>query len=86
MKPATQFFLTIHHGQLAVIYDGTHGGRVTRTIPNLEDMAQFFTSKANEAGRELHELTYLSSSSLDFPEEYTENQDVIDMANAIRGA
>jgi len=82
--PATYFFLTIEYDRLVVKYDGTDGGKITRPIRDIEDYRQFFISKANEAGVKLDDLDVMCSSSVDFVEEHTKNQEVIKLAREIR--
>jgi len=82
--PAIYFFLTIENNKLVAKYDGTEGGKVTRGFKDIKDYVAFFTSKANEAGVKLEDLYIMASSSLDFPEEATNNPKVIELANQIR--
>jgi len=84
MKAATSFFLTIENGKLVVKYDGTHGGRITRVIRGPQDYNDFFVSKAHEAGVEMAALNIMGSSSLDFPDEYTKDKDVLALIEAIQ--
>ena len=79
--PARYFFLTIEHGRVVVKYDGTSGGEVTRVVHSTADFANFIQSKAREAGCSWADLSIMGSSSIDFPEEYTDNADTIALAN-----
>jgi hypothetical protein len=83
--PATEFYLCIAYDRVWVNFNGTHGGRMSRPISSLEHFRQFLTSKANEAGMRIEELTVMASSSLDFPDEFTNNPATIALANELRG-
>lgn len=84
MGPATRFFLTIEHDRVVVQYNGTHGGFITRLIRSPGDLKDFLRSKAVEAGCTVEGLTVECSSTLDFPEEATQNAKTIATARAIR--
>jgi len=81
-RPATYFFMTVEGGRLVVKYDSTEqGAEVTRVIHSMQDYYDFFTSKQHEAGGD---ITVMCSSSMDFPEEYTEDADVVALCHSIR--
>lgn len=87
---ATQVFvleISSNTGKLQVNYQSSaQGAKVSRVISSLEDMRQFFTSKAKEFGLpDADHLNIMCSSSLDFPDEYTTDPAVVEMANTIRG-
>jgi len=85
MAAATYFFLTIEHKRVVCKYDGTHGGKITRFINDLDDLGNFMTSKASEAGVTLAGLTVQCSSSLDFPRDDDVDDETVALCNAIRG-
>ena len=84
MPPATDCFLTIEHKRLMVMYVGTHGGVVTRTIKDLLDFTTFCNSKADEAKMAVEDFLIYASPSLDSPEEYTDNSETIELARTLR--
>ena len=54
---ARDFIIDIRkNGPMKVTYDGTNGGLVTRYIRDIQDMRQFFMSKANEGGLKMSAL------------------------------
>ncbi len=79
------FYLTILKGWLVVQYDGPRGGKVTRRIKGAQEYARFFQSKATEYGVPVEDLHIMASSSVDFPEEYTDRAEVIELCNRLRG-
>lgn len=85
MPAATVFHIGINHqGRLAVTFRSTHSGAtVERVIRTYEQLADFLRSKANEAKPE--EIRVLSSSTLDFPSEWTKDETVIALAQRIQG-
>ena len=84
--PATEFFLTLEHNRLWVKYHGIHGGERSRTVSSLDDLDAFLISKASEAGVRVDDLKIFCSSTLDFPDEFTDNPAIVDMARALREA
>jgi hypothetical protein len=92
-KPATKFFLTVDGDRVAVLYDGTHGGKVTRYITNQQDWVDFFSGKMGElmahhgCSRDvaLMSTVVMCSSSLDFPWDETANEDTWRLAFALSG-
>lgn len=84
-KPATMFHVTIQHENVVVVYDGSHGGQITKRINTKRQFDDFMRSKAYEAGVGLDGLIVMCSSSIDWPDEWTESQDVIALCKEIRG-
>lgn len=82
-KPVTYFFLTASNGYLEVVY-GPIGNKTTRKINDADDYNSFFAGKIAEAGGDKDELTVMCSSSVDFPEDYTSDADVIALCHAIK--
>jgi len=78
-NPATYFLLTIDADKLVVRYDGT-----TRPVASVDNLLAFLRSKAHEAGVPVDDLIVMTSSTLDFPEKYTRDDVVIEMARQIR--
>jgi len=83
-RSATYFFLTIENEKLVVKFDGSNNGETTRVIDSVTDYNDFFRSKADEAGLHVGQLQIMASSSVDFPDEYTKDADVIELAGTIR--
>ncbi len=81
--PAKHFFVNVISTAVTIVYRGTHGGRVTRYVKTPRDFKDFFTSKQAELGDE--SVHVLCSSSLDWPEEYTDVPEIILLADLIRG-
>src|SRR5688572_26095727 len=89
-KPATYFYVTMEGGRVAVKYDGTSGGEITKFIRSYEQYTDFMRSKRAECVRHggtalANEMQVLFSSSIDFVHEYTQNEDVIALAHKLRG-
>ena len=84
MAAAILFHLGIEHGKLVVQYRSTHAGAfVTRVVRDMDDLRVFLLSKADEAKVAPEELTVLLSSSIDFPEESTDDPATIALAKAL---
>jgi len=84
MPVATYFYLTIEHDRVVVKFTSTRGGAdVTRPIKDVEDFRNFFTSKADEAKVPPETLTVMASSTMDFPEDFTKDQNTVLLARFI---
>jgi len=91
--PATYFFLTLDGDRMAVKYDGTNGGDVTRYISSQQDWVNFFNGKMGElmahhgCSRDVALMSTVvqCSSSLDFPWDETPNEDTWRLAFALSG-
>ena len=82
------FYLTMADGFLVVQYDAHEetGVEVTRKITGAQDYHDFFRAKAHELGVGVMDRHIMASSSVDFPDEYTDRADVIELCNQVRGA
>ena len=80
------FFLTIKDGQLVAEYAAANAEgkneKLTRVFTDDVDLQKFFVER-EEAAKPL-DITVMCSSSLDFPEEYTADQRVVDLCNYLR--
>jgi hypothetical protein len=74
------FFLTIEDGNVVVKMKG----KTLETFKTLDDYKAFFTKVCEENDLRPEDLVVMSSSSLDFPEEETEDPAVIELCNQIR--
>lgn len=81
--PATRFYLTINSDKVVVEFDGTKGGRISRPVLSAADFDAFLTSKANEAGVTVDDLSVMISSTLHFPDEWTKNPETIALAREL---
>ena len=81
-KPATFFLITIEFDNIVIQYDGTHGGKVTRYVSDLDDLRQFLVSKTNEAGDE--PIGIFVSSTIDFAPEHTNKPATLALAALTR--
>lgn len=85
-EAAAIFFLDIDEfGRLTVKYGQTASLRVKTVLGSMKDLTSFMREKAAAVGLAMGDLRISPSSSLDFPEEYTDDQDVIDLCDEIRG-
>lgn len=85
MKPATYFLLTVKNDRVVVVYDGTHGGEITKVVDSSAAFGEFLRSKAAEAEVDVGALTVMCSSTMDFPREFTANAETIALATELRG-
>jgi hypothetical protein len=79
------FYLTIKNDNVVVEYEDSCKKEITRTFENIDDYAIFFSTIAKEAEVEFDDLIIMCSSSLDWPEDSTDNIETIKLADAIRG-
>jgi len=77
------YFLTVEGERLVVKY-GPKDNEVTRPIRDAQDYGDFFTAQAETLGVDILELTIMASSTVDFPAEYTDREDVILLCNLLR--
>ena len=75
------FFLTIENGVIVVKYANVDGNEITKELLTAGEFDEFFMLKKEE-----HEnnLEIMCSSSMDFPDEYTDKPEVIELAGMIR--
>ena len=83
---ATFFFITIEFDRVVVKFDGTHGGLHTRVVTSVRDLRDFLLSKADEAKVKIDDLIVTSSSTLDFPHEFTKIAETAALAHELRGS
>ena len=89
-----RFFLTIKHDQIRISEIGdlngtlgefiAHSDKTSRVVSSGNDLHRFLDSKANEFGVSKRDLTVAVSSSLDFPEDETDDAATIALAHEIR--
>lgn len=77
-------FLTIENGHVVAKWSGRNGGRMTRRLTGIKDARDFLRSKEDESRRHNEFYDVLSSSTLDFPHEYTSRKSTIALAREIR--
>jgi hypothetical protein len=82
--PPRTFFLTVDHDRIRIEFGMARGGEKSRIITSGDDLRQFLGSKANEFGVSVRDLKVMVSSSLDFPEDATEDAATIALAHEIR--
>ncbi len=76
------FYLSIEDGHVVVTDKNTND--VGTIIYTVEQYAEYFNRKADLADRPIEDFCIMSSSALDFPDEYTKSATVIDLCDAIR--
>ncbi len=77
----TTITVTIEDQELRAYQRDEEENHSTR-ITSVQDLQDLVDRLADETGRE---ITVMCSSSLDFPEEYTEDQELINLCHQIRG-
>lgn len=78
------FFLTIKHDRLWIKPIDDFGDEQSNLISSTDDLRQFLFSKANEYGVSVDDLNLSCSSSVDFPEDETDDAATIALAHDIR--
>jgi len=58
---------------------------ITRIITSVDDFISFVKERAAAVPCDPEDLLIVCSSSMDFPDEYNKDPEVIKLANAIRG-
>lgn len=92
--PPTYFMLTVsgdhleaHYGPNLHSYDAEGRYVGDRTVFESGDhYFKFFADAAKAAGVDLHDLMVMCSSTVDFPEDETNNEKTIALCRMIRGA
>lgn len=75
-------YLNSKNGKLEVSFDGSHGKQHT-TLSSAEEYNAFFANEAARLGVDPSEFAIQASSSLDFPEEYTDKPETLALVEAI---
>ena len=83
-KPPTYFFLTMAGDSVIVQYED-NGQECSYTFKDIFDYHRFVTDRSKKAKDKGLPIRVTASSSLDFPHEYTDQQEVVNLARAIRG-
>jgi hypothetical protein len=78
-------FFTVKDGRLVVEYRDPQGRKTSQPIESVEGYWDFLEGVAEEIGVPLEGLEWYFSSSVDFPEEYTDDEEVIELCREIRG-
>ncbi len=58
---------------------------VVALVSSVRGYVDFFTAEMERFGLEEDDMIIMCSSSMDFPDEYTDNADIIALCDAIRG-
>lgn len=77
-------FLGLRDGKLRAQHSGEEFGSEGTLLETWEDFAAFVRREAEIEGVEPHEIMFLCSSSLDFPEDETDDPRVIALCRRIR--
>lgn len=83
-KPVTYFFLTVEKDRVVIQYE-EFGGPQVHGLKDYWHWREFITERKMEAARQGLEITVMASSSMDFPQDSTDNKTVIALARSIRG-
>ena len=76
------YFLSVESDHMTVSWNNIKGNSRKKKIYNRKEFFEFFTSKY--LNDDVDHLTLLSSSSLDFPEEYTKKKWLIDVSRKVQ--
>jgi hypothetical protein len=82
------FFLTVNDAGLLEVQWGKRNSRGNFVFTETVDLAgwdAFWTARADELDLDQDDLRLMCSSSLDFPEDYTDNPDTLTLCRALRG-
>jgi hypothetical protein len=85
MIPHIQFGLGIYDDKVKIRYVEREGGpQIKRVVTSVDDFIKFIKEKCKAAKCTPEDLIIMCSSSMDFPEDSTDNKKTIKLAKALR--
>lgn len=85
MIPFVQYGLGIDNDKVVLRYqDKAKGPQIKRVIESVEDFVAFIKERCKKAKVKPDDLIIMCSSSMDFPEDSTDNKKTIALAHALR--
>ena len=76
------FFLTVESDGLDVLHDGPTGDKIRHRVRSYDELIKYVSSQASGP---IEDVVVMCSSSLDFPDESTDDLAVIALADKVRG-
>lgn len=85
MIPFVQYGLGIENDKVMLRYQDTaKGPQLKRIVESVADFASFITERCKKAKVKPDDLIIMCSSSMDFPEDSTDNKKTIALARKLR--